>query len=344
MQAMVADIGLCDFRASMKSAVPILVHRVPKSSILRRRSYICVGLGAIAALTVATGSLRADPSNPPQHQRVAFSRDSDVWISNLDGTGSRKLSAGENPSISSDGTRLAFTWEPPGKSNTLQRYIAVIEVSTGSKTVFKAVPSDNSFGPVWSADGSQILFEIFVDSHWRVGLINADGSGFRFLNLPSTDAGWFSLCWARDGKSIFCQDLQKICRFNLEGEAIASWEVGKVFPNAEADSSEQFSISPDGKQLLVDLGMENGESMKDFNGPPPSIWLFEIDSGKATRLTPKHSFATAPCWLNDSEYLFIDADKKGTSIFRTSVADGPHKLVVRNAAEPSVSMQDLPAH
>jgi Tol biopolymer transport system component len=123
----------------------------------------------------------------------------------------------------------------------------------------------------------------------------------------------------------------------LQGELIASWEIRTIFPDTDADSSDQFSVSPDGTRLLVDLGMANGESMKDFNGPPPAIWLFEIDSGKTKRLTPKHSYATAPCWLNDSEYLFIDADKKGTSIFRTSIAGGPHKLVVRNAAEPSVS-------
>ena len=293
----------------------------------------------LAALSVAAGSLRSDPANPPQ-QRVAFSRNSDVWTVNLDGTGSKKVSAGENPAISPDGSRLAFTWEPPSQNN-LQRYIAVTELAPGSTTIFKAVPSDNSFGPVWSPDGSQILFEIFVNSHWRVGLINADGSEFRFVNLPSADAGWFSLCWAADGKSIFGQDLQKICRFTLEGELIASWEISKTFPNTDVDSSEQFSVSPDGKRLLVDLGMENGESMKDFNGPPPAIWLFEMESGKTTRLTPKHSYATAPCWLSDSEYLFIDADKKGTSIFRTSVTGGPHKLVVRNAAEPSVSHQNL---
>ena len=293
------------------------------------------GILTLVVLTISTGSLFPDQSSLPQ-QRIAFSRGSNVWIANLDGTGSRKLGPGENPSISPDGGRLAFTMEPPGK-NMLQRYIAVMEVATGSTKVFKELPSDNSFGPVWSADGSQILFETFVNNHWRVGLINTDGSGFRFVNLPSNDAGWFSLCWASDGKSIFCQDLQKICRFSLEGELLASWEVGKIFPDTDADSSDHLSISPDGKRLIVNVGMENGESIKDFNGPPPAIWLLEIESGKATRLTPKGSYATEPCWLNDSEYLFIDADKKGTSVFRAVIGGGPNKLVVRNAAEPSVS-------
>ncbi len=314
----------------MKSALPI-------SAILRWLRFSSFGPPALVALTLATGTLRADPANPVQQRKVAFVRDSDVWIASLDGTGSKKLSTGENPEISPDGTRLAFTWEPPGKSTTFQRRIATIELSTGSKTIFKAVPSDNAFGPVWSPDGSLILFEIFVSNNWRVALVDADGTGFRFVNLPPRDAGWFSLCWAADGKSFFAQDLEKICRFTLQGEVITSWEIGKTFPATDADSSDQISVSGDGKQLLVNLGMDNGESMKDYEGPPPAIWLLEIESGKTTRLTPKHSFATSPCWLTDSEYLYVDADKKQTSIFRTSITGGMHKLVVRNAAEPSVS-------
>jgi hypothetical protein len=84
----------------------------------------------LAAITIAAGSMRSDPSTPSQ-QRVAFTRDSDVWIVKLDGTGSRKLSAGENPSVAPDGTKVAFTWEPPGNNNPLQRYISIIELATG---------------------------------------------------------------------------------------------------------------------------------------------------------------------------------------------------------------------
>jgi len=289
----------------------------------------------LVALTTAADSLHSDQSSA-QQQRVVFTRDTNVWIVNVDGTGSRMLVPGADPCISPDGSKLAFTMEPPG-INTLRRYIAVMEISTGGTKAYKNLPSDNSFGPVWSPDGSQILFETFVDNHWRVAAISADGSGFQFLKLPPRDAGWFSLCWAPDGKSIFCQDLQTICRFGLEGELIASWPIAKIFPEADLDSSEHLSVSRDGGKLIMDVGMENGESMKNFNGPPPAIWLFEMESGKTKRLTPKGSYAYSPCWLNDTEYLFVDVDKKETSIYRAPVAGGPRKLVVRNGTEQSVS-------
>jgi hypothetical protein len=50
-------------------------------------------------------------------------------------------------------------------------------------------PSNNCFGPVWSLDGSQIVFEIFVENHWRLGLLNGDGSGFRFFEMPLRGPG-----------------------------------------------------------------------------------------------------------------------------------------------------------
>jgi TolB protein len=118
---------------------------------------------------------------------------------------------------------------------------------------------------------------------------------------------------------------------------IASWEITKIIPDADLDSSEHLSVSRNGEKLIMDVGMENGESMKNFDGPPPAIWLFEIESGKTTRLTPKGSYAYSPCWLNDTEYLFLDQDKKETSICRAPVAGGPRKLVVRNGTEQSVS-------
>jgi TolB protein len=201
------------------------------------------------------------------------------------------------------------------------------------------MPSDNCFGPVWSPNGSQILFEIFVDNHWRLGLVNADGGGFQFFKTPFREQGWSSPCWAPDAKSIYCQDLENICRFGLDGELLAKWEVSKTIPKGDMDSSKRLSVSGDGQKLLIDLNMDEDVTLKDWEGPPPAIWILDIASGKATRLTPKKSYASDSCWLSDSEILVVDAQKdaKVSSIYRVSISDGASRLVIKNAFNPSVS-------
>jgi TolB protein len=271
-------------------------------------------------------------------RRIAFARDSMIWTANADGTEVRQLIKGADPSISPDGTKVAFTMSP-SEGKELLRYIAVADVATGTTKIFKATPSNNSFGPVWSPDGSQILFEIFVENHWRLGLVHADGSEFRFFKMPSLDQGWWSVIWAPDAQSIFCQDLEKIYRFSVNGVLLVSWEISKVTPHGDMDSSKRLSISSDGKRLLINVNMDEEASLKDWEGPPPAIWLFDIQSAKATRLTPKKSYASDSCWLGDADFLLVDADKQGktNSIYRASIDAWTPRLLIRNAANPSVS-------
>jgi TolB protein len=289
----------------------------------------------VALLVLAFHPSLSEGSRPPQ-RRIVFVRNSMIWLANLDGTNIRKLVKGEDPNISSDGAKVAFTMLPWGGRNT-ERYIAVADVATGAMKVFKGTPSDNSFRPVWSPDGSRILFDILVADSWRLGLVDAKGNGFRFVSVPA--AGLWSIVWAPDGKSIFCQDLKKIYRFSANGDLINSWEINKIFPHGSLDSFRGLSVSGDGNRLLVDINMKGVSSLKDREGPPRGIWLFDLLSAKARQLTPKNSHPTAASWLSDSELLFVDADKDGktNSIYRTSIDGWRPRLVIKNAAYASVS-------
>src|SRR5262245_20825838 len=61
---------------------------------------------------------------------------------------------------------------------------------------------------LWSPDGSKLVFSIMAEKKWELGLVNADGTGFRFVKNAGLKSDAFGAPeWARDGKSIFCHDL-----------------------------------------------------------------------------------------------------------------------------------------
>jgi TolB protein len=294
---------------------------------MARFSAIAVSSLFIFLVLTATLSAQKGP-------KIAFARDSGIWVSDLQGASPRKIADGMDPSISPSGEKVAFTF--PGKGS--QRFIAVADISAGTKTLFKKVPSDNSFGPVWSQDGSLILFKIFLKNVWRFGLINADGTGFRFLDNSGKSDLW-SPCWANDGQSIFCQDLNTIYRVNLEGKVLSKWDITKIIPNASMNSGSQMSVSGDGRRLLIEADMGEDIEIKDWEGPPPAIWILNLQTGAASRLTPTKMLASSPCWLNGSEILFDapSATGKSSSIYRTTVDALRPIVVIKNGQNPSVS-------
>jgi len=270
-------------------------------------------------------------------RKIAFERDTSIWVANLDGTGAKKLCAGVSPSISADGTRVAFNTE--GEKDPARR-IAVAIVATGETKVFKEVPSDNSFGPVFSPDGSEIVFSFYDGSVWSICLIKSDGTGFRFVKKPAKDeSACYSPCWARDGKSIFCQDLTKIYRLGLDGGVIAQWEIQKLVPKGDMSSSGRIDVSPDGQHLLLGIDMDEEVNRKDWEGPPPAVWTFDLTTQKSERLTPKKLFGWDACWLDNDAILFLSqaAGEKRPSLYRMPLSGKDRKLVMKNAGATTVS-------
>jgi hypothetical protein len=60
-----------------------------------------IALSILTVLLPVIGTFGAPPL-------IAFERNNAVWIANLDGTGVKKIADGIFPSISSDGTQVAF--------------------------------------------------------------------------------------------------------------------------------------------------------------------------------------------------------------------------------------------
>ena len=165
---------------------------------------------------------------------IAFERNNAVYIANLDGTGERKIADGIFSAISPDGTQVAFNTVEKTSETTFVRHIAVTDVASGKITIFKDVPSDNSYYPTWSSDGKHILFTSRQNEVWDLALINADGSDFRVLKKGAQgEVTLYSPVWARDGQSVFCQDMTNVYRLGLDGAVLAQWKIEKIIPNGD---------------------------------------------------------------------------------------------------------------
>src|SRR5207249_3428380 len=142
------------------------------------------------------------PSHAAQ-RKIAYEHRENIFVADTDGTHQKKIATGALPEISPDGTRVAFNTDEDSKTRPgPERHIAIADLGTGKITILKEIPSDNCFGPVWSPDGSKLAFSIMGEKAWQLGLVNADGSGFRFVNNAELKSEAFGEpTWACDGKS-----------------------------------------------------------------------------------------------------------------------------------------------
>lgn len=122
------------------------------------------------------------PSWSPDGERLAFTRDSQVYVVDIDGSGERRIGSerGINvvPKFAPDGRRIAFeTLDTAIDILSGLVGIAVADVDGGDpETVVKDAAD---FPPVWSPDGSSLLYIRAVDER---GFVNYDVCAVRLAD------------------------------------------------------------------------------------------------------------------------------------------------------------------
>jgi hypothetical protein len=183
----------------------------------------------------------------------AMSPDINVFIANLDGSDPRGLLSDYYPSLSPDGTHIAFMTQDVG--------LNILDLGSG-----QTVSLGNGTNPVWSPDGLRIMFQNPPDG---LVLVNADGTGLQKIETGSPRVN--PIGWLPDNQTIvygaqvgdiynFYEHVFKT--YNLQtGETKALFPItiktptGAVSPDGQwiAYNARQFGANLDGSVFISRL-------------------------------------------------------------------------------------------
>lgn len=211
-----------------------------------------------------------------------------------------------NPSISRDGTRIAFVSERSGMPN-----IWIMNLD-GSNQVSVTGPTTEDLRPVWSPDGTRIGDNCTANGNTDICVINVDGTGMVNLTASEMPHDFFLGDWSPNSNKIL---------FYTEGADPDIYTVtadGSTIEQLFDDPSQDRwpAWSPDGTSIAFTRKIDGSRK----------IYLMEADGSNPRQITTT-SGGIAPSWSPDgSQLLFARNENVGRDIFVMDV-DGSN---VRN--------------
>ena len=188
--------------------------RVEGSPTLSNVSRMNPDGGNRVALFAPEQGAGGDPVSSPDGTKVAFTRDSTIFIMDADGSNKTALQEGRFPDFSPDGNLIVYS-----NSNVLK----VMDINGFPDDA----PNVTGDMPAWSPDGSRIVYR----NGGNIWVVNMDDVN---INLTSNPAGTFASSprWSPDGKNIaFEQCADGFCHIMLmehDGDNIHNLTSGPV--------------------------------------------------------------------------------------------------------------------
>lgn len=210
-----------------------------------------------------------------------------IYVSNLDGTNSRKIRTATWPSLSTDGTRLAYSVEDG---------IHIHNLSSGENY---AIGSDG-YRIIWSPDNTRLMYT----NASNLFIANVDGSGLRKIDTGSAQvispAGWLP-----DNQTIV-YSVMGGDGFTFTTHNLQSSETKKLF--TIQNKAGFGAISPNGQWIVF--------ADRIFGANNWGIFISRLD-GSERRMVAEPEVPTgfASVWSPDSQWLVVTTLKNdGTYI------------------------------
>jgi Tol biopolymer transport system component/DNA-binding winged helix-turn-helix (wHTH) protein len=239
-----------------------------------------------------------------------------------------------SPSLSPDGTRVAFTWEAADKRSP-SIYAKLIGPSD---PVRLTTGGERDFAPAWSPDGRWIAF-LRVKGPFTCAVMlipSLGGGGVREVALVQLDPsslyfyGWGNasspfLAWSSDGKWLLALEQSRTLglapesRLRIVRISIASGEKSPFLLSLNTDQKaseeiplnageESLSVSPDGKRLAF---------VHRIDHPNTDIFVVPLTdemlpAGPATSLHFAKSLCVGIAWDADGRSLIVSSNRRGS--------------------------------
>ncbi|HEY1678742.1 MAG TPA: hypothetical protein VGG04_13595 [Candidatus Sulfotelmatobacter sp.] len=245
--------------------------------------------------------LSADPVGGAIHAvedpSMQFHANADAKMNSLaemnpDGSGISDLHInGYDPSVSPDGTKIAFCSLRDDQYS--QIYVAHADGS-GEKRITKITTGD-SCGPVWSHDGKKIAFYSFALPHPSrnpaVWVMDPDGS-----NLKRIVEHGLSPSWSPDDKQMVYAS-NRDGKFQIYAMNSDGTNIRRLTNNKAEESAPAWA--PDGAAIVF---------VSDREGEHPALFLMGADGSEQHRLVfSKRQDFCFPAWSSDGRTIAFSA-------------------------------------
>ncbi len=287
---------------------------------------------------------------------VNDSRESELWIMNVDGSRKRKLADGSGAVWSPDGTRIAYT--AAGEPKGAQIWVRWMDAEGAASQITHVDESPGSI--TWAPDGDSIAFNMLVPSsrawpiempdrpdgaewtqspriveravykrdrqgfieegHRHVYVVSATGGPVR--QLSQGDYNYGAPSWSPDGATMyFSGNLSQDWEHEWRQSAVYALDVASGATRQLTDRSGSESgplVSPDGEWVAF-----TGIHLVEQTYIERQLYVMRTDGSDMRSVTPALDRSPSGArWSHDSSGLFFTVSREGTRNFWFVPADG----------------------
>lgn len=201
-----------------------------------------------------------------------------IYVSSLDSANMQKVAIGGWPSLSNDGTRLAYSAADG---------LHVIDLSAGQNTVLGI----DGYRIIWSPDDTRLMFT----TTFNLYVINADGSGLQKISIEPAQV-ISSVGWLPDNQTIIYSVLNGD-GFDLKTYNLQNGEMKDLFRTH--NKAGYGAISPDGQWIVF--------ADRESDATNWGIFISRLDGSERKLIAePEVPTAFASVWGPDSQWLIIN--------------------------------------
>lgn len=338
------------------------------------RLVVVAVLTALLIIAVAVGAFRRDPVLPPLRGTIIYStRDianelgGHVYLENADGTGNHSIGQGECPTISRNGSALAYMSTEAPMQGLPEPGHLVVASADGSNP--RVVPSVYAYDYAVSPDGTEIAWlrplaaVTSADGNEQIGVSSelwvtpvSGGPGTRIVSASTIPNEFYAaLAWAPDGQHIAFAVMLATFGANSSTQRVSIDDVAIDGSGRHHVTSRPggdypgLDWAPDG-QSIVYVGVPDGATpLPSFSTSPsgavsvfgPAGDLFVIGAGGTgdRNLTNTGTSVGGFAWAPDGSHLGYTTTVDGvdrTAVIRMhgSTIEGPPILGPRTEMRP----------